>query len=69
MQMRRINEPAPRTPPTVAPDRRARAAARLDRNRIACAVASCLLAYGVARMLVGALPQVLPGATASTWGR
>ncbi|WEQ56956.1 hypothetical protein LV564_07830 [Komagataeibacter nataicola] len=39
----------------MAPDRRARAAARHDRNRIACAVASCLLAYGVARMLVGGI--------------
>ena len=51
MQMRRINEPAPRTRPS---DRRAHTA-RLNRNRVACAVVACLLAYGVARLLVAGI--------------
>ncbi|MGS0646661.1 hypothetical protein ACU81Q_03390 [Komagataeibacter melomenusus] len=38
----------------MAPDRRARAA-RLDRNRVICAIVACLLAYGVARLLVAGI--------------
>ncbi|WP_244192073.1 hypothetical protein ACM0P6_00940 [Komagataeibacter sucrofermentans] len=38
----------------MAPDRLARTA-RLNRNRIACAVLACLLAYGVARLLVAGI--------------
>lgn len=54
MQMRRIHEPASHPRSTMAPDRRARAA-RLERNRVACAVVACLLAYGVARLLVAGI--------------
>ncbi|QHC36691.1 hypothetical protein [Komagataeibacter xylinus] len=38
----------------MAPDRLARTA-RLNRNRVACAVVACLLAYGVARLLVAGI--------------
>ncbi|WP_308718877.1 hypothetical protein [Komagataeibacter xylinus] len=49
--MRRINEPVPRTRPS---DRLAHTT-RLNRNRVACAVVACLLAYGVARLLVAGI--------------